>query len=103
MLEFLIIAGLAYFLWPKGSKSPSGGPIVTIGSRSPMYYDIMEDSYADYKAKLIEDAKNGVIYQRSESINFKDWLENKTPPVYHDYPATEALKDFLEYERNGYM
>lgn len=38
-------------------------PIISYG-RAPEYFDIMEESYAEYKAKLIEDAKNGVMYKK---------------------------------------
>lgn len=78
-----------------------GGPIISSG-RAPEYFDIMEENYAEYKAKLIEDAKNGVMYKKSETMSLQDMLDGKTP-VYKDVPAQEVLDDFLEYERRGYM
>ena len=82
-------------------KARRGGPIISSG-RAPEYFDIMEENYAEYKAKLIEDAKNGVMYKKSETMSLSDMLDGKTP-VYKDVPAQEVLDDFLEYERRGYM
>lgn len=106
MIVLIILAIVCFVVFGQAKrprKMSKGGPIVVRGCRNPMVYDIMEENYADFKAKLIEDAKNGVIYRRSKTINLKDFLDKKNPPEYEDFPASEALKEFMEYEANGYQ
>lgn len=102
MFVFLIIIGIIFFPRNNKSKPHKSSAIIVKGDRSPRYYEIMEEEYSELKKQLQNDAKNGVIYKKSKKMNLQDFL-NKVQPVYEDFPASEALKEFEEYERNGYM
>ena len=104
MIEFILLIAAIFLLSPKKTKSAPKkcSPIVVKGCRAPEYYDIMEEHYAPLKAKLEEDAKNGVIYKKSKPLSLND-LMNGVKPEYYDQPASEALAKFNNYERNGYI
>ncbi len=68
-----------------------------------MYYEIVEEYYAEHKAELIQRAKDGKTSQRK---NYK-WNSEQRKFVQvgetEIVSAQEILDDFLEYEKRGYM
>lgn len=101
-MEFFLLGLILLFMVPKGRKAvpPTSRAIIGYG-RSPLYLDIMEEEMAPLKAKLEEDARNGVIYQKRR-MTLQQLLNNEEGEEYEE-SAADALRDFERYVNRGYM
>jgi len=92
---FLILGGSS-----KPTKGGFGNAIVGTG-RSPMYYDIMDENYAEYEERLKQDALAGKMYKVTK-VNFGAWRRGDKG-VTTIVSAQQIYEDFLKYKANGYM